>query len=207
MNAWGVPMNAWSFFVLLATGIGIAAADIGSAAERPGRLRLGVGRGGIQVETRGGGVQVDVGRGGVQVDVGARRDQVHEHEPVARAGDLIGLDVYNSSKENLGKIEDLVISPASGNIRYAVVSFGGFLGIGDKLFAVPWADLKLITKGTTSAGTVKEDHYVLDVSQSALKNAPGFDRDNWPNFASPNWSAEVDKFYSGQRAPAAANEP
>ena len=54
---------------------------------------------------------------------------------VTRVTDLIGVRVYNPSDENLGKIENLVIDPASGQIRYAVLSFGGFLGMGDKLFA------------------------------------------------------------------------
>jgi len=198
-------MKVKSFLALLVIGTGIGTSDLSFAAERPGGVRVDVGRGGVQVETGRSGVQVDVGRGGVQVDVGARAAQADV--PVAKVGDLIGLRVYNSGKEKLGKIEDLVISPSSGKIRYAVLSFGGFLGIGDKLFAVPWADLNLVTKGANSAGTVKEDHYVLDVSQEALNNAPGFDRNNWPNFADRTWSADVDKFYSGQRAPAAVNEP
>ncbi len=70
----------------------------------------------------------------------------------------------------------------------------------DKLFAVPWSDLKVVSKGSTSAGTAMEGYYVLDVSKEALKNAPGFDKNRWPDFADRNWSAEIDRFYSGQRA-------
>jgi len=143
------------------------------------------------------GARVDVDRGGVHVDVGVR-DRADAR--AVRVKDMIGADVYNPSNENLGEIEDLVMDPSSGKIRYAVLSFGGFLGLGDKLFAVPWGDLKLVTKGTTSEGTAKEDHYVLNVSKEALKNAPGFDKSRWPDFADRNWSADIDRFYTGQRS-------
>lgn len=174
-------MKAWSFVVLLATGLWVATAGAGLAAERAG------------------GARVEVDRSGVRVEVGARTDQANI--PAVKVRDMLGVAVYNSSDENLGKIEDLVMDPSSGRIRYAVLSFGGFLGVGDKLFAVPWGDLKLVTKGTTSAGTAKEDHYVLDVTKEALKNAPGFDKNSWPDFAHRNWSADVDEFYNSRRAP------
>jgi sporulation protein YlmC with PRC-barrel domain len=146
-----------------------------------------------------GGARVDVDRGGVHVATGA---QVQTDTPVVRARDMIGVAVMNDQNEHLGKIEDLVMDPVSGRIRYAVLSFGGFLGVGDKLFAVPWDDLKLISKGTTSRGTIKEDHYVLNVNKDALKNAPGFDKKQWPDFANREWANEIDKFYSGERAAA-----
>ena len=113
--------------------------------------------------------------------------------------------MYNASNENLGEIEDLVMNSSTGRVRYAALSFGGFLGVGDKLFAVPWSDLKLVTKGTTDAGTVKEDYYVLNVSKEALNTVPGFDKNSWPDFATGNWDADVDKFYRGQRTPAGKN--
>ena len=175
-------MKAWSFVVLLATGVWVAAAGAGLAAERAG------------------GARIDVDRSGVHVEVGTTKGQAAV--PAVKVRDLIGLRVYNPSNESLGKIEDLVMDPAAGKVRYAVLSFGGFLGMGDKLFAVPWDDLKLVSKGTTSAGTTKEDYYVLNVTKEALKNAPGFDKANWPDFANSNWSADVDKFYTSQRAPA-----
>src|SRR6202020_2719366 len=61
------------------------------------------------------------------------------------ADTLIGNDVYNAANENLGSIKELMIEMSSGKISYAVLSFGGFLGMGDRLFAVPWAALKLDT--------------------------------------------------------------
>jgi sporulation protein YlmC with PRC-barrel domain len=150
--------------------------------------------------------KVDVDRGGVRIHSETHKDMSTDTSMtdtsrgrVSRAKDLIGLRVYNDENEDLGKIEDLAINPSTGRIRYAVLSFGGFLGMGDKLFAVPWDNLTLISKGETSAGTQKQEHYVLHVDKTSLKNAPGFAKDNWPNFADPKWSTDVDKFYSSQR--------
>jgi sporulation protein YlmC with PRC-barrel domain len=118
-----------------------------------------------------------------------------------RATDLMKVAVYNTENEKLGKIEDLVIDSSSGKIRYGVLSFGGFLGMGEKLFAVPWASLQMAPKSTaSSAGTVREDYYVLDVSKDALKNAPGFDKKSWPDFADPNFTAKIEAFYSSRAA-------
>jgi sporulation protein YlmC with PRC-barrel domain len=152
----------------------------------------------------GGRAQVEVDRAGVRVDAQRKKDQ--SNAMAVKVSDLIGVAVYNANNEDLGKIEDLVINPSSGKIRYSVLSFGGFLGMGDKLFAVPWTDLKLVSKGTTSEGTVKGDHYVLEVDKEALKNSPGFDKSNWPDFANPNWSADVDRFYMGQRGSASRGQ-
>lgn len=119
---------------------------------------------------------------------------------VARATDLIGLKVYNAKEDDVGKIENFAIDPASGRIRYAVLSFGGLLGMGNKLFAVPWKALTLVSKGTTSENTQREEHYVLDVSKEALKSAPGFDNRSWPDFADSNWTEKIDQFYGIQKA-------
>src|SRR6202451_1685462 len=92
---------------------------------------------------------------------------------------VIGSKVFNQQNEDLGKIEDLVIDAEAGRIAYAVLSFGGFLGMGDKFFAVPWSALKLDT----------ENHrFVLNVTKEALKDAPGFDKDHWPTMADPTWA-------------------
>jgi sporulation protein YlmC with PRC-barrel domain len=166
-----------------------------------GQLLVGCGAGAAE---RGAGARVDVDRGGIHVVVG---NKGQANVPAVKVRDMIGLRVYNASDENLGKIEDLVMDPSAGKIRYAVLSFGGFLGMGDKLFAVPWEELKLVPKGTTSAGTAKEDHYALDISKDALKSAPGFDKQSWPDFADRNWSTNIDKFYSAHRSTAARGTP
>ena len=108
--------------------------------------------------------------GGVSVNTHGAKQMAQGTEQIVRARDLSGLRVYNASDESLGKIEDLVIDPRAGKIRYAVLSFGGLLGMGDKYFAIPWDKLSFVSKGQTSAGTLKEDHVVLDIPKDALKN-------------------------------------
>lgn len=103
------------------------------------------------------------------------------------ADTLLGNDVYNLDDEDLGDIKEIMIDMASGRVAYAVLSFGGILGMGDKLFAVPWKALKLDTVNK---------RFTLDVSKDALEDAPGFDKDNWPSMADPTWATTVHKFYN-----------
>lgn len=102
------------------------------------------------------------------------------------ADTLIGNDVSNRNGESLGDIKELMIDMSSGQIAYAVMSFGGFLGMGDKLFAVPWQALVLDTVNK---------RFTLGVSKEALKDAPGFDKDHWPSMADKTWAGGVHKFY------------
>ena len=86
-----------------------------------------------------------------------------KHEPKVLAADtLTGNKVVNPQKEDLGKIEHLMIDLASGRIAYAVLSFGGFLGMGDKLFAIPWSALTVDTV---------EKQFILNVDKELLKLA------------------------------------
>jgi sporulation protein YlmC with PRC-barrel domain len=144
-------------------------------------------------------VDVDVGPVHVNVDKAKASSDHMTATGVVRGKDLMGLNVYGDKDEKLGDIQDLVIDPVQGKIRYAVVTFGGFLGMGDKYFAVPWSDIQFVSKGTTSSGTIKEDHCILAISKDELKNAPGFDKNNWPNFADRNWNVNVDKYYNEHR--------
>ena len=108
-----------------------------------------------------------------------------------KASSLKDTKVKNKANEDLGKIDDFVMHLDSGKIAYAVLSFGGVLGIGNKLFAVPWNAL------STDRGT---HEFILDVPKERLKNAPGFDKDNWPDMANPDWGENIHKFY-GQTYP------
>ena len=105
-----------------------------------------------------------------------------------RGNMFIGADVQNPQGQNLGDIKDVVIDRASGRIAYAVVSFGGFLGMGEKLFAVPW--------GAFSQPKADKDTFVLDVDKERLKNAPGFDAHNWPQMASREWVTSLYSYYN-----------
>jgi len=102
------------------------------------------------------------------------------------ADTLIGNDVYNTSDESLGNIKEFMIDMTSGKIGYAVLSYGGFLGMGDRLFAVPWQALTLDSENK---------RFTLNVSKDKLKNAPGFDKDHWPTMADTSWAAGVNTFY------------
>jgi len=109
---------------------------------------------------------------------------------VVRASSVAGMTVKSPADKNLGKVEDLVIDMETGSVRYAAISFGGFLGVGDKLFAVPFRALHV--KREPGA---KSPHLVLDVSKEMLERARGFDKTNWPNFADPRFAEENDRFF------------
>ena len=102
------------------------------------------------------------------------------------ADTLLGNDVYNEDGESLGDIKEFMIDMASGKVAYAVLSFGGVMGLGDKLFAVPWAAMVLDTVNK---------RFTLNVPQATLKDAPGFDKDRWPSMSDSTWASGVHKFY------------
>lgn len=99
---------------------------------------------------------------------------------------LKGTNVTNPAGENLGDIKDIMIDYNSGNVAYVVISFGGFLGIGNKLFAVPMEALRV--------DKASED-IIMDVNKEKLENAPGFDSDNWPTTADREFLTEVHSHY------------
>jgi len=103
-----------------------------------------------------------------------------------RASKIIGSKVRNMRGEDLGDVKELVLNPNTGDLSYAVVSFGGVLGLGDKLFAVPWKALTLDDR---------QGVFVLDVEKDRLKDAPGFDPDRWPDMANAQWNTDVHRFY------------
>ncbi len=105
-----------------------------------------------------------------------------------RTSTLSGLNVRNKQGEKLGTVSDMVIDIPTGKINYVALSVGGVLGVGDKMFAVPYSALKF-DHGND------EMFFVLDMPKDRLEAAPGFDQSNWPNFADPHWADKVDKYY------------
>jgi len=103
------------------------------------------------------------------------------------ASTLRGDDVKNPQGETLGDLKDIMIDTVTGKVAYGVLSFGGVLGIGDKYFAVPWNALKV---------DGNDKCLILNVSKERLKNAPGFDKDHWPNFADPTFVDEMRGYYA-----------
>ena len=102
------------------------------------------------------------------------------------ASTLIGDKVLNSDDKELGNIEDFMVDLDTGCIVYAVLSFGGFLGMGDKLFAIPWVSLRVDRE---------EECFRFDIDQETLEKAPGFDKDHWPEPQDFGIVTTVYKFY------------
>ena len=139
-------------------------------------------------------VQINVNENGAQVEV--QRDEQKVVQDVKqgkkfgayRSDDILSLKVKNADGKDLGKINDIVIGSQDGKVRYAALSFGGFLGLGDKLFAIPWQSLRMTESDD-------ELYFVLNVSEQKLENAPGFDADKWPDFANTDVTGQFDKHY------------
>lgn len=102
------------------------------------------------------------------------------------ATSLKGNKVINHHDDDLGNVEDLMIDTNKGTVDYAVLSFGGVLGVGDKLFAIPMQALKVDTE---------KECCVLNVDKERLKDAPGFDKNNWPNTGDAKWQTTIRDYY------------
>jgi len=117
----------------------------------------------------------------VAVPVGERSKPLH-------AADVVGADVRNMENDDLGEIEDVVMS-SNGDTSYAILSHGGFLGMGQKQIAVPWRQLKVTDSGESPV-------FVLNVSEEVLDNAPSFDRDTWSEIDNTEWRKLNDAYYA-----------
>lgn len=104
-----------------------------------------------------------------------------------RASKIVGADVRDQHDRKIGKIEDLILGSSRGDIAYAVVSFGGVLGVGNRYHAIPWQALQPNEDG---------GYYVLHADRETLNQAPGFDRGKWPDMADRSWRADVDRYWS-----------
>ena len=104
---------------------------------------------------------------------GKNHDGKNANTPVRvlTASSIIGDNVESTSGENLATIKDIMLNLQNGSIEYVILSAGGFLGIGDKLFAVPFQELKLKTENRS---------FVINRSEEYIKNAPGFNQNHWP---------------------------
>lgn len=102
------------------------------------------------------------------------------------ADTLIGDSVVNGSDEDLGDIKEIMLDMQTGQVAYAVLAFGGFLGMGEKLFAVPWQALHLDTVNK---------RFVLNIDKERLKTAPGFNKDAWPDMSDMTWASQIHSFY------------
>ena len=108
----------------------------------------------------------------------------HDWERSHRISKILGADVRNKAGDKIGEVRDLV-ADGSGTIRLAIVSTGGFVGVGDRLHAVPWDALALGPK----------DDLILDIDKARLQAAPGFTSRTWPNLGDDRWLADNRRFY------------
>jgi sporulation protein YlmC with PRC-barrel domain len=110
----------------------------------------------------------------------------HTQPEIVKGSKIIGKSVQTMGGKKIGEIEDLAIDELDGQVRYAVLSFGGILGLGEKYFAIPWEALSL---------SDNKEHFALAVTEKELEKAPGFDKNNWPDFADPVYYATIYEFY------------
>ena len=107
---------------------------------------------------------------------------------VVRASKIIGETVVNRQSENVGKINEQVIDAKNNRVAYAVLSFGGFLGMGNKLFAMPWEAFEFSTT---------ENKLILNIDKDKLEKAPGFEEnEKWPDFSDTRWGEGIYKYYN-----------
>jgi sporulation protein YlmC with PRC-barrel domain len=128
--------------------------------------------------------------GGARIEGSAQYDNTSGPGPrLMTASTLEGDRVVNRAGEDLGEIEEIMLDVPAGRIAYAVMSSGGFLGMGDKLFAIPWSALTLDTDNKC---------FVLDVDRQRLQDAPGFDKDNWPNTPDHEFDTRLHSYYGAR---------
>jgi sporulation protein YlmC with PRC-barrel domain len=103
--------------------------------------------------------------------------------------DIVGKQIVSWAGEEIGEIKEVMIDSPNSRVTYAILSFGGFLGMGDRLFAVPWVSLSY---------EVTIDKFRMNVNKELLKDAPGFDKDNWPDMSDPTRISEIYKYYGAE---------
>lgn len=108
--------------------------------------------------------------------------------PVERltATSIIGDSVENMKEEKLGKIDNLMVNLRTGEIEYAVIDFGSFLGLGGKLFAIPFSEMKI---------DPTRKIFILNRSKEELKSIPGFDKSHWPDTNDHRYFDEVNTYW------------
>jgi sporulation protein YlmC with PRC-barrel domain len=128
-----------------------------------------------------------------------------------QADELIGAAVKNLQGEEIGNIKDLVMDSQHQNVSYAVLAFGGFLGLGQDLRAIPWQALTIQRGAAASAergmrtdrADRDRDHdgeisIVLNATKEQLENAEGFSDDNWPDTGNERWTQSVHSSFFGK---------
>lgn len=108
------------------------------------------------------------------------------HHLVKAKDQVIGKEVKNSADEDLGKVLEIMIDKVSGRVAYVVLESGAFLGMGGKLFAIPWNSIKY---------NAEDNSFILNMDKERFKTAPGFDKDHWPDMAEREYGTTVSTYY------------
>lgn len=109
-----------------------------------------------------------------------------EYKTNVKASEVKGVKVKNIDNEDLGEINEIVLDKNTGKVSYLVLDFGGFLSFGNKYFAIPWSAFQY---------NKEDDSFILNVDKDRLKNAPGFDKNDWPDFANQEFTMSLTRFY------------
>ena len=115
-----------------------------------------------------------------------------------RVSKLIGMNIENSQEKNIGEIQDIVLNARTGEIQYVAVTYGGFLGLGNKMFAVPFEAIK-VQSDPDDRNDADDYILVMDVTKKQLQGAKGFNEENWPNFADETFTGDLYKRYRVKR--------
>ena len=108
----------------------------------------------------------------------------HPNHQLISSEDVEGTNVYDMKGTSIGQIDHLMIDKVSGRVTYAVMSFGGFIGLGHSHYPIPWSALKYDTK---------LGGYVTGITEHQLKDAPAFSVDSWSN---RNWETQMHTHYN-----------
>ena len=109
---------------------------------------------------------------------------VHPNHQLISSEDVEGTNVYDMKGSKIGEIDHLMIDKISGRVTYAVMSFGGFIGLGHSHYPIPWAALKYDTK---------LEGYVTGITEKQLEDAPAFSDDSWSD---RGWETRTYKHYN-----------
>ena len=120
---------------------------------------------------------------------GQRSHSMSAQRDLNTASDLIGTKVENQQGQSLGSVIDLLVDPQGARVQYVVLSRGGVLGVGSKLYPVPWEVLRYSIQG---------DRFILNISEDKLASAPNFARESWPDLSSGDWRQRIQSYYEGQ---------
>jgi sporulation protein YlmC with PRC-barrel domain len=119
---------------------------------------------------------------------GTNQEGPDANQPVQRltASSIIGDSVENAEGEDLGKIDNLMVNINTGEIEYVVLEYGSFLGLGGKLFAIPFSELTI---------NPEKHGFILNKSEEYLKNSPGFDKNHWPDTNDHSYYEDVNNYW------------